>query len=287
MSMDADTPALRRCVLAVTVLDDVDLHPEPAGVTVAGTSTREGRPLVLPWTELAQAVGEDDPDSPAARHRLRAWVTDRTALASLGVDEVTARVRALALPRGHALHPGPAWVRARVPGDALDVGLGLQGLRGDADRTEVCPPGLLAAAGVDDTTLWAAGLAHLERTAAYAAPRLARGDTVLRPVGGYDVVTLLASTALRTALCDGTGQQMRAVCVPVRHRGWLDPRRVDPAFTAAAAMAADAPDRAFTRPLLVTHEEVAQARDGGRAVADLLADPTPTDAWWTRPVRYR
>jgi hypothetical protein len=287
MSGDAGTTGLRRCVLAVTVLDDVDLRPGDAGVTVEAVPDEAGAPLVLPWSEVAQAVAGLDPDSPAARHRLAAWIADRATLASLSGDDVAARARAVALPRGHALHPGPAWVRVRVPGDVLDVGLGLLGLRDDPERADVCDPALLGAAAVDPAPLWATALPHLERMGACAAPRLARGDTVLRPVGGCDVLTLLASATLRATLCAGDGHDLRAVCVPVRHRGWLDPRRVDPAFAAAAAMAADPPDRGFTRPVLVTYEEVVLARDGGHPVADLLADPAPSDAWWTRPVRYR
>ena len=58
----------------------------------------------------------------------------------------------------------------------------------------------------------------------------------------------------------------------MRNRGWLDLSRVDPAFSAAAARLTAADERGFSRPLLVTREEVAMAPEGGDVVRAALED---------------
>jgi hypothetical protein len=65
---------------------------------------------------------------------------------------------------------------------------------------------------------------------------------------------------------------MRTVAVPMRTRGWLDLSRVDPAFSAAAARLTPPEDRGFSRPLLVTREELQLAPEGGDVVAPALED---------------
>jgi len=77
---------------------------------------------------------------------------------------------------------------------------------------------------------------------------------------------------------------MRAVAVPDRRRGWLDPSRIDPAFVGAAWTATDPPWRGIAVPLLVTADEVGAARPLGDVVAQALDLPRP---WfkrgWSRP----
>jgi hypothetical protein len=98
---------------------------------------------------------------------------------------------------------------------------------------------------------------------ALAAARLGRDgptDGVIRPVGGCDVLALLASASLRRHLAMGDSTGMRAVAVPMRRRGWYDLSRIDPAFVGAAWSATDELDRGVPRPLLVTADEVAVSR---------------------------
>jgi hypothetical protein len=64
-------------------------------------------------------------------------------------------------------------------------------------------------------------------------------------------------------MVDGVADGMRTVAVPMRSRGWLDLNRVDPAFSAAAARLTAPDERGFSRPLLITREEVALAPEGG------------------------
>jgi hypothetical protein len=106
-----------------------------------------------------------------------------------------------------------------------------------------------------------------------AAERLARtSDAPLRPMGDCDVVTLLASLTLRAAMVEDVADGLRTVAVPMRNRGWLDLSRVDPAFSAAAARLTAPEERGFSRPLLVTREEVALAPEGGDVVASAIED---------------
>jgi hypothetical protein len=91
-------------------------------------------------------------------------------------------------------------------------------------------------------------------------------------MGDCDVVTLLASLTFRAAMIEDVADGMRTVAVPMRSRGWLDLSRVDPAFSAAAARLTPAEDRGFSRPLLVTREEVQLAPEGGDVVQPALED---------------
>ena len=99
----------------------------------------------------------------------------------------------------------------------------------------------------------------------------------LRPMGDCDVVSLLGSAVLRGALAGDQGG-MRAIAVPMRTRGWLDLRGIDPAFSLAAASLTDPADRGFNRPLLLTAEEVALVPEGGRPAEVVLRDAAPGHA---------
>lgn len=269
--------ALRRTVLAVSVLDNVDLMPADTGVTLHGSHPD----LVLSWDEIALALGDSDPDSDVARRRLRMWVRLRAGLAKISNPEEAARP--VGLPPAHPLHPGRTWVRASVPGGALDLGLGLLGPLGDPDEVVVVPPALLMAAGIDADPWWPFQVRELERTGRLAAERLLRDESSpLRPFGDLDVLTLLCSTAFRAALCDADPIGWRTAAVPMRTRGWLDLGRIDPAFAAAAALATDPNERGFDRAVFVTPEEVVMVVAGGRSARDALQDPPASIDPWLR-----
>ncbi len=268
---------MRRTVLAVSVLDNVDLMPGETSVTFQGSHPD----LVLGWDEIALAIGDSDPDTDTARQRLRMWVQLRAGLARLPDPEAMARP--VGLPPEHPLHPGRAWVKASVPGEALDLGLGILGLFGDPDQVVVAPPALLLAAGIDADPWWPYQARELERTGRLAAERLLRDETApLRPFGDLDVLTLLCSTAFRAALCEADPLGWRTAAVPMRTRGWLDLGRIDPAFAAAAALATDPDERGFDRAVLVTPEEVVMVIAGGRSARHALQDPPASLDPWLR-----
>ncbi|MCZ3387640.1 MAG: hypothetical protein LH645_00605 [Actinomycetia bacterium] len=271
------TVALRRTVLAVSVLDNVDLMPGESAVTLQG----DHPDLALSWDEIALALGDNNPDSDTARRRLRTWVQLRVGLARLADPESMARP--VGLPTDHPLHPGRAWVRASVAGEALDLGLGLLGLLGDPDEVVVAPPALFLAAGIDADPWWPHQARELEQTGRLAAERLLRDETSpLRPFGDLDVLTLLCSTAFRAAICDADPVGWRTAAVPMRTRGWLDLGRIDPAFAAAAALATDPDERGFDRAVLVTPEEVVMVGAGGRSARHALQDPPARIDPWLR-----
>jgi hypothetical protein len=266
-----DRVALRRCVLAVCVLQDLDLVPEDDGV-------RTGSGRLVPWHAVELALGDVDPDTAAARPLLAQWLRSLQQVSWRSPDDLASRARPVGLPRGHALHPGASWVCESVPGDALDLGVGLLGVGGDPDVVVVPPAGLLAAAGHDPSAWWGRCRAYLDDMALLAASRFGLNPSrPLRPMGDCDVVTLLGSAAFRTALADGDGTGMRAAAVPTRRRGWLDLTRTDPAFALVAASLADSDDRGFERPLLVTADEVVLARAGGDPVLQALRDSAAPD----------
>ncbi|MFL6070043.1 MAG: hypothetical protein ACJ72Y_02025 [Actinomycetes bacterium] len=269
--------ALRRTVLAVSVLDGIDFQPTDDGVRVPIPSTD----LMLTWHEIATAIGEADPDSETARVRLRVWLRLRSNLADQRDPMSAARV--VGLPPRHPLHPGASWVRARVAGDALDLGIGVLGLLGDPDQVVVTPPALLAIAGIDTSEWWPDLVRELERVGRLAAERFLRDDTLpLRPFGDFDVLSLLGSTSFRAGLCDADPVGWRTAAVPMRTRGWLDLGRIDPAFAAAAALATNPDERGFERAVLVTPEEIVMTGSIGRSAAHALQDPPASVNPWLR-----
>jgi len=275
-----DSVELRRIALAVSVLDDIDIVPLDDGVMLAGME-----PVEVSWLELRRAVAGADADSELARARVRAWLHGRRIAVDRDVEELRQLARPVGLPVDHPLHPGLDWVRHRVLGDALDLGFGFVGVGNDPDMVIIVPQGALDAAGVDPAPWWPVARDYLERMGAIAAERLADSPT-LRPIGDCDVLTLLGSQTLRTALCSKDGTGMRAAAVPMRTRGWLDLSRIDPAYTAAAAAATDELDRGFPRPLLLTEDEVTMAPEGGRPAEIVLRDKA-ADAPDLRPVLFR
>ncbi|HEU4913025.1 MAG TPA: hypothetical protein VFV76_14125 [Actinomycetes bacterium] len=275
-----DSVELRRLALAVSVLDDVDIVPTDDGVLLTGDAVVE-----VSWLELRRALAGADPESDLGRARVSGWLRGRRIAADTHPDHLRGLARPVGLPVDHPLHPGLDWVRHRVLGDVLDLGFGFVGVGDDPDEVVVVPQGALDAAGIDPLPWWPVARDYLERMGAVAAQRLA-DTSLLRPIGDCDVVTLLGSRALREALCalDGTG--MRAAAVPMRRRGWLDLTRIDPAFTTAAAAATAPDERGFSRPLLLTADEVTMAPDGGRPAEIVLRDKA-VETPHLRPMLFR
>jgi len=273
---------LRRGVLAVSVLNDVDVEPASLGVTLPGAPT-----VWVPNGELRRALAGHDPEQATGRARLTAWLLARRWAADLGPELLALSLRPVGLPVEHVLHPGLDWVRERVLGDALDLGLGAVGLDpADPERVVLLPPTAVEAAGLDAELVWAGARERLEELGALVAERLAldpRGR--LRPYGECDVVTLLGARSLRAALAERAGG-LGAAVVPMRRRGWTDLALIDPAFGPAAAAATSAEERGFARPLLLTADELTLAAEGGRPEEIVLRDPA-ADRPWVKDVLYR
>jgi len=274
-----DTLELRQCVLAVSVLHDIDVTPRDDGfaLSLAG-------PTDLTWFRILRLVGDRDPGGEVARGRIANWLRLRRAVLDGGaplVERWSAEVRMVALPREHADHPGLGWCRESFRGGVLERGLGVRGALEDPDAVTTLYPDVFEGFAPDPEELatrwWTTALEHAERMGALAAARLRRDGTghgVIRPVGGCDVLTLLTTSAVRRLLADSDHTGMRAVAVPMRTRGWFDLTRIDPAFTGAAWTATDPFAQGLPRPLLITRDEVGMAREGGDPVREgLLEDP--------------
>lgn len=259
---------LRRGALAVSVLHDLDIEPAPLGITLTGRP-----PVWISWGECRDALADEDPETQAGRERLAAWVQARRWAADAGSAALTQSVRPVGLPVDHVVHPGPTWVRERVLGGALDLGLGAVRLDPtDPDRVVLLPSPVLDDLGLDPDRLWARLRARLEELGALAAERVrhdAKGQ--LRPCGDADAVTLLGARSLRTSMAERAGGLAAAV-VPMRRLGWTNLSLVDPAFGPAAAAASLAQDRGFPRPVLVTADEVTLVPAGGNPARLLLRD---------------
>ncbi len=240
---------LRRSVLATSVVDDLDVDLDDDGVRLPGC-------IPLEWADLARAAGSAATDGDEDVTRLR--VGD-VLHAHLELHSGTARVVPLAVPAGADRHPGSGWTHGTVLGGALHLGLGVVVPRGRSERTLPLP---VASARARPATT---GVDHRRRArprapGGHRRPRRAASlrDTgtptagVLRPVGGCDVPTLLASRTLREHLVAGPdrtpGNVLRAVAVPDRTRGWFDLARIDPAYVGAAWAATDPADRGLRRP---------------------------------------
>lgn len=274
------TTELRRGVLAVSVLNDVDLEPARAGVMLTGSPR-----VWVSWSECRRALAGHDPEGTLGRARLSAWLLARRWCADLSREELELALRPVGLPLEHVLHPGLDWVRERVLGEALDLGFGAVGVDpADPDRVVLVPTSALDEAGIDPEVAWSGARLLLEELGSLAAERVARDPKgQLRPYGGCDVVTLLGSRSLRTSLANAAGG-MGAAVVPMRRRGWTRLALIDPAFGPAAAAATPAQDRGFDRPVLLTSDELTLAAEGGRPEELALRDrPAET---WVRDVLY-
>ena len=251
-----DSVHLRRCVLAVSVLTDLDVEPSAGGVVLPGV-----HPACVPWAAIAACAGDQAADSPRARHRVEVLLRLHRLVAQLGSSAaatVHAASRLMALPRDHWHHLGDAWALQRLAGGTLDLGIGVYGVVGEPDRVLPLPPSVLEALGVDPAAWWDRLHEHADRMGALAAARLGRDGMsgVIRPVGGCDVLALLSSRSLRRHLASSDGSGMRSLAVPTRRRGWYDLHSVDPAFVSAAWSLTDEPERGLGMPLLVTADEV-------------------------------
>jgi len=251
-----DTPPLRQCVLAVSVLRDLDLTPSDSGVLLPGPRT-----ATVEWTAIHDAVGSHDPSGPIARRRVENLLRLHRVASDLGAaaaERFRSASRVVALPPAHAEHPGADWVREPLRGNALDLGIAVIGLVGEMDRTIPVPPSVLRAIEVDAQDWWPGLREHAERMGSLSAARLTRdGITgLIRPVGGCDVLALLSSRTLRRHLADSDGTGLRALAVPTRRRAWFDISQVDPAFVRAAWSLTDEHERGLPVPLLVTADEV-------------------------------
>lgn len=293
---------LRRAVLAVSVLDDIDLTPRARGVVVEGPDGADG--VRLSWRVVAAAHGPGPVGSPVGHRRLSVCLRLHRLVADLGPDAANVlrqSARALALPRDHAVHPGARWVRERPMGGALHLGAGVVGLLGDTDEVLPLPPSVASSAGLDLGAWWPHLVSHADGMGHLAVNRLRRDhhrrgtlrgaaatDTqaVLRPVGGVDVPTLLTTSSVRRYLATSDGSGMRAMAAPMRSRGWYDLARIDPAFVAAAWAATDEWERGLRRPVLVTADEIVLAPAGGNTVVPVLSDPASASQF-ARDVRYR
>jgi hypothetical protein len=273
---------LRRGALAVSVLHDVDLEPAPLGVVLSGEPT-----VWISWGECRLAFGVEHPESDTGRHRLARWLRARRWAADAGPVELADLLRPVGLPYDHALHPGRAWIRQRVLGNALHLGLGAAGLDpADPDGVVLLPPPALELAGVDADAAWLEATTYLEDMGRLAADRLTRDPKGhLRPIGDCDAVTLLGARSLRAHLADRQGGLGVAV-VPMRRRGWTDLGLIDPAFGPAAAAATEPFERGFPRPLLVTADEVTIVPAGG-SPAKLALDTPLVTGQWLKDVLYR
>ena len=273
----ADLLALRRGVLAVSVLHDVDLTPRDDGVLLPRSGP--GRGVVLTWGDLADGCGPHHPLAAAGLRRLSGLLRLLALVGRLGADApgaMRAAAGLVALPDGHVDHLGNSWVVEPLRGGALDLGIGLRGLLDEPTADSATgshsstptplPPILLRELGVQVRDWWPGIRAQAERWSTLAVEQLGqdgRHAGQLRPVSGSDVLALLAGPQLREALARADGSGMRAVAAPTRRHSWYDLSRIDPAYLAAVWAITPDVERGIDRPLLVTRDEVVAARPRG------------------------
>lgn len=273
---------LRRGALAVSVLHDLDVEPSNLGITLTGAP-----PVWVSWSECRHALAGSDPETPYGRERLAGWLLARRWAADAGRDGLVGMLRPVGLPVDHVLHLGLDWVRERVLGGVLDLGLGAVGIDpADPDRVVLLPDPAVDALDLDLVRAWDTAREHLERMGTLAVERVRQDPKgQLRPYGDCDAVTLLGARSLRTALAAQSGG-MAAAVVPMRRLGWTRLALIDPAFGPAAAAASLARDRGFVRPVLLTADEVTLVPEGGSPERIVLRDAA-VDRPWTGDGLYR
>jgi hypothetical protein len=285
-----DVTGLRQCVLAVCVIDDVDLLPLQAGVLVDCDRADGTRGVLVRWDHVESALAGAPALSDLGRERASRLLRLARDLGPRPAPALRDLLRPVGLPAEHVLHPGVTWLCEVPMGCALGLGLGLLGVEGDPDVVTIPPPGLLECLGVDVEEGWRRAKSYLEEMGAIAAVRLVRDPMApLRPMGDCDSLTLLGSAVFRSALVEQDGVGVRAVAVPMRRRGWVDPDHVDAVFARAAAGATAEPDRGFLRPVLVTPDGVWEAVDGDHehALELALREQSRGDAAPRYPDRYK
>ncbi|MDQ1633185.1 MAG: hypothetical protein QOC80_3157 [Frankiaceae bacterium] len=302
--------ALRRCLLAVTVLHDLDLDwqhltgpTDPVDFDYPDLTLDGDPPVRVPSARLRTVLAGRDLEQRATVTFLARWLLLRRVLESAPADMVLEALRVVGLPAGHALHPGPGWVRERVPGASLHLGLGLlpdlapgalpADLTDDSDllggngsvpavaapSPVPLPDGLLDEIGIDAAEVWPTAMARLEELGALAAARRRRRPRdPLRPLAEADVVTLLGSRRFRFELAAETTTGLAGLVVPMLNRGWVSTAAIDPAFGPAAAAATEEQRRGFARPVLVTEYEVVQVPAGGHPLRH-LGGQKPRSRW--------
>jgi hypothetical protein len=241
-----------RLVRAVAALDGVDVVPSPQGAVIGAA---RGEPV--PWQDVADLLGDDDPLERGPRLRLAVLAALHRRLADLkdsAADHLSQCLRPLALPVGHPLLSPRGWARGEVPGGVLTTGLGVFGLVPDSDLVLPLYPSLLRtlagpSADRDGRTarrwtgiVWDRAQAVGEAVGGHVAAR--RGELTLAEVpAGIDAVTLLALPAVRRAL-------RGLVAVPTRERVLLGEAAMDTARLRALWTLTRPAGRGVPNPLL-------------------------------------
>jgi len=241
--------------------------------------------LLVTWDECALAadLGADTEPSPGTRRRLARWIKLRAILQSWSADRqheyvrfVVSMIRPRALPIDHVLHPGRSWIVRPILGGSTHSGLALRGFTDDAepdsDFAGLLPVDLLEFAGVPRQAAIERADQYVHDMAQLAVDRHKHDPSAtLRSLGDADVPTLLTNPLYRRTILDGQG--MRSAAIPTRNRGWLDLGRLDPAFAISAAELTDPDERGYTRPVLITADEITVVKPGGNIIGQALDDP--------------
>ena len=221
------------------------------------------------------------PSPRSGGYRLRDWLRLRLLFARAGPGRRLAgrAGRGAGRPARSTIRCTRArsWVRERVLGGAIELGIGIRGLVGaDPDHVASCCPAAGRAVGLDTSRWWPALRARLEEMGELAAARLRRdGSGLIAPMGGCDVLTLLGAGWLRSHLADrgrhrdawgGRPDALPRLVRPGPDRPGLRVGRGAPRPTEL---------RGVWRPLLVTAEEVATRSllPEARAAASSLRGP--------------
>jgi|694.fasta_scaffold21742_6 hypothetical protein len=274
--------SLRQCVLMVSVLHGIDVIPRDDGVSLPpNPSVASSEELLVPWSTIESVLRDfSDVTDAVARKHLAHWFTTARGLGDLSLQEFLTYVTVIGMPHNAPAHPGSAWTHTEVLGGALHLGLGLRLLGHLSDETSALTPELMTVLGHDPARAWEAGWTYLNAMGQLAADRHGRDPVaVLRPMGDCDVVSLLGSPHFRACLAQFHNVGMRAVAVPMRTRGWVDPNHLDSAFVQGAAAATDRQQRGFTTAMLVTADGVWEAKPSENLVDFALRDAKQASNW--------